>query len=417
MTRTLICSLLLACVAAAAAGQSVWIVDKSSLPGFDFQDLQEAADFAADGDVLLLRKGAYGGLTLTGRALTLVGIEPNVQLSRLKLVGVPPGETFSVRDVRVWAPEGFGETAPFQAILCGGTVWLESVHVRGSSGDPVVGPGASLGGSDDVVFVRCEVEGGFGATTGAPDAGPGLRSVQSTSWAFETEFRGEIGDGAHVGAGRGGNAAEILDGSAFFATSSSFTGGKGGTTHEAFWAPCGCVTCDPSGDGGDGLVIDAASVTLQDPTLVAGLPGNVLDAVCGSGAPGQALVTSPSANLTTLPGTSRGLRVTAVAREGDPLQFAAFGDAGETVWWLLGLDAGSLYLPGKQAPLTLGLPLLATLPLVPVPAGGALIFDFPAPELPPGLEVVVLRSQAYFAAPGSGQLSNGTTTLLLDASL
>lgn len=52
---------------------ATYIVDVANGPGTDFVDLRRAIASARDGDVLLVRRGSYGSIEVTGKGLTIVG--------------------------------------------------------------------------------------------------------------------------------------------------------------------------------------------------------------------------------------------------------------------------------------------------------------------------------------------------------
>lgn len=62
---------LFATLAPLAGAQDVWVVDATGAG--DFVDLQAAADFAGQGDTLLVKPGDYGGLTLVNKSLRVYG--------------------------------------------------------------------------------------------------------------------------------------------------------------------------------------------------------------------------------------------------------------------------------------------------------------------------------------------------------
>ena len=415
MRHTLPALALIACLALSAVGQQIHVVDAASGPGSDYSDLQTALDAAASGDVLLMRAGSYSGASVTGKAVSVVADDDaSVQIDgRLRIVGTPIGSTTSIKGLNITSPVGTQQPA-LQTKTCHGTLWVESCTLTGgaavSNGGPA--PGASVEGCNDAVFVRCVITGGsVGNNNGS--GREGLFADDSDIWMFESDLVGANSNSSGSGSvGFSGASAAWIQDTALFATASAFKGGWGGDAEED-----GNSGCGSAGDGGSGVRALNSTFTQQACTFAPGSSGFPVDPECGPGDPGQDVALFGSSSTRVLPGATRGLRMSAVVREGELAQFAAFGAAGELVWWIAGFDASSLDLPGKNSPLLLQLPILLSLPMANLPAGGVLIVDFPAPELPVGFDGVILRNQAFFAGTGNGQLSNAASTLFLDASL
>jgi len=305
------------------------------------------------------------------------------------------------------------------ASLCAGTLWVESCTLKGSAGmAPVVGPrrGATLADCDAVVLIDCDVRAG---ATGSPNyhsGTDGLYATRSTLWAFQCTFTGSSGTFDDDLGGNAGHGAELRSGTDFFATSCTFHGGDGGAADDDFDPFCECTICGIPGEGGSGVWAQSSALRLQECTLDAGQGGVSLSLDgCADGIDGEPITQLSGSTLQDLAGQHRELRATRVVREGGTLQLVFLGHSGELAWLLTGLDVRPAFLPSKQAPLLVAPPFLIFKPLATLPVAGLATLDLQVPELPVGIDAAVLVSQAYFTGPGTGQLSSGALSVVLDA--
>lgn len=88
----------------AAAAQRTWIVDANNGPGTDFVNLPPALAAASDGDVLLVRPGAYRAFA-TSKGVTILGTPGQTRVlgsyfvEAMSVAGLPAGRTFRARDL------------------------------------------------------------------------------------------------------------------------------------------------------------------------------------------------------------------------------------------------------------------------------------------------------------------------------
>ena len=118
------------------SAQQVWVVDDTAANAPDFTDLQTAIDTVADGDVLLLKNGAYPRMEIVGKGLTIVADAGNFPLvdgslsssDRARVSSLGPSQMVRIQGIV------FRETGP-QPVLelanSTGNIWVENCQMRG----------------------------------------------------------------------------------------------------------------------------------------------------------------------------------------------------------------------------------------------------------------------------------------------
>ncbi|GJM22666.1 MAG: hypothetical protein DHS20C15_25810 [Planctomycetota bacterium] len=417
--RTFVCTLLgVTSLALALSAQQVHVVDAAGAPGSDFVALQPAVDSASGGDILLIRPGSYAGPTVIGKALSLIADESGTVsiTSGIELEGLPAASTFSLTGLDISGASGLAQPA-LRASICAGTLWVQSCQLQGSHASQGFAEEAvELNDCADVVLLRSNLVGGNKGAPPRHQGRSGLSANASTIWSFESTFTGTPGGFESNLGGNGGHGAFLNNGSALFTTNGTFTGAVGGGAEDTYHMSCECVFCGAPGTGGSGIVAVDSSVSVQVTSLAGAQGGPTASAGkgCSDGPDGAPYSSNPATPLTQLGGSPRGLRVSPVVREGERFTMVFFGEAGETAWLLVGLEAQALWLPAKRAPLLVDLPFAVAKPFAMIPGSSPVVVQPTMPELPPGLDGLMIVSQAFFAGPDL--LSNGTNTLVLDAS-
>jgi hypothetical protein len=250
-----------------------WIVDDDGGPGVDFTDLPAAMAAAADGDVIVVRAGAYSSFAVSGKSLLILGdgvLTTLVSGGVTSLGGPGAGKTLHLEGMLFFAPSG-----PAGLHLIGaGKVTLTDVEAAatgdGADGIYVVGVEAH--------FARVVASAGASAVAG----GSGLRvEGGGTAAADGSAFVG--GDGISVGGATGvaGPGVHACGADATLVNCSAYGGGVPPVT--------GATVV-----GGDGVKADAATVRIT------GGPNDVVAGGAGYGFGVPPPATSPGAGVRTI---------------------------------------------------------------------------------------------------------------------
>ncbi len=245
----------------AAQGQ-VWTVDDTAATLPDFTDLQTAVDTVADGDILLVKDGAYpvtgiDGLVIDAKPLTIqaeagavvsVGDPASDVGAGMSIRGLAASQTVQLRGLSIaGAGEGLILTAN------DGLVWIEDCSIlcsrfREDAGGNWHGSGSGVvaSTSSDVVLIRSELFGTGGDCGGPfdfdrPVAGAGLSVNGSNVHAFGCRFNG--------GPGQGNSGRSKVDacGASLCAPQTGGSGIRGAGLPEPFLFLSGCTVS--AGDG------------------------------------------------------------------------------------------------------------------------------------------------------------------------
>ncbi|QDU64968.1 hypothetical protein [Engelhardtia mirabilis] len=417
------------------ARADVLVVDDDGGPGV-FTDLQAAADAASTGDILLVKDGNYGDLTLIDGLTVVVDNGQTATVTGLRVVGLPADRTVIVDGLRVRLPASAASAGVPEVLVqdCAGLVFLQGLDVALTS----VGAGQELPSQQIVIRDSSRVrlvESLVGSTTMAgelPPADPQPALVVDNSRVNVHDCRLVGSDGQSAGVdpvtllGKGALAGApgiLLTGNgAYLRVANSFVlGGRGGDG--ALTSSVGCVA---PADGGDGVYIEgfAQSLVTASGALVGGQAGApardaetfLCPATADAGDPiGQA----PSAGIgfQTFGEFRPNFFMDAVVREQSDLVITYQNVPDEPVLWAIGLD------PAPILPLFLfpGVPLEVeplTVVMLPALVGAQYgVGTLPAvgDVLPPGQGINLFHQ---IARPGPSGLLLGEfgTQVLLDSS-
>lgn len=384
---------------------------------------QAAVDAAQEGDVVLVRGGTGGALTISGKSVSVIADAggPYVGVGRVVVQSLAAGQTVVLR--------GLQGTAYNQ----------EALHVAGNTGSVRVigsrflcqgtlagsgGPGARVQSSADVAFVGCEVRGGTGTPGFNQGPYPGRTGFVATGSRIalhDTRVYGSSGGGAtqvtgNWTSGAPGGAGLEATGTELVIVGSRVRGGNGGGG--AGVASCGGYSWPTSGGaGGDALRLSGTSTAqLLDAELVPGPGGTGGSSPCGqasSGLDGDALE-GPAGAATTIAGVRRALDLQAPVHEGDPVAVAFGGVPGDEVILLLSDAPAWSFAPLLHGSLLLAAPL-RRVALGIVPGSGTLDAALAVPELGPGVDARVQHAQAIgLDASGERWLSGPAVLVFLD---
>ena len=363
----------------------VWIVDPST--DGSLADIQSTIDAASDGDVVLVRTGAYLPFTLDGRSLRVladVGGAVEIQ-GTITVRNLPPDGVVVLGGLGATGTPRQPTSDPGLSLVGdAGFVRVERCTFRGGVGYTGAfctdlgdgGSGAAIVSSARVVLAACTLEGGVGgydqtgSCQGRP-GGDGLLATGSTIALYDASVRG--GDGGSVvqsgfpqTGGRGGQGL-VQDGGRLFASATLFWGGNGGTN----WF---------GGDGGDASELDDATADLRACVFRPGRGS--LGLIGEAGQNGQQRVGNGTFDF--LAGTARVVSGPLLVPDFGPLRITVTGMPGDRVW-IVGSKA-----PAQRFVESLGGERLVRSPswlsLDPqgiVPASGSLVLDIPRSPLAP----------------------------------
>lgn len=387
---------------------STWIVDDDGGVGVHFTDLPPAIAAAVDGDVILVKPGAYNGFTSIGKAVKVLG-EPGVLVAGpIAIAQTPSTSVAALTDVAL-APG-----ALLTIVNCQGPVLVQRVDASLSGGFNTdlrcfelhtAGFFSQDHGRTEVV--RSLSVGSNGASGLHPTPGtPGYRVTLGTLHLALSSGRG--GDGGNLSpqqnpsdsAERGGDG--VVAHSSFLliagVSTDQFVGGKGGVDlYQGGQGPW-------CGDGGDGISGAPAggqsSVWWSSVTPVAGAAGS--NGVCGPGVSVTvgAIAVSPADPTLDLLGT---------ATPGQSVTFRVRGQPGAPA---------KLYLGRKPVLVADGLAQvekltqhLRTVDLGTLPASGEADYSLTIPNLAPGFTICA-QAEVFVQPANQLRRSNSAVAII-----
>lgn len=364
----------LALATSARAQTTTWYVS-NGLEFGHFDTIQGAVDAAADGDLILVRRGHYPAFTVDDKALTIAGeFEESVWVEVSSASAITVQNLAAEREVRIHDVN----------VMHAGATPVGAVFLHDNVGavrlaNMVVGSTHTFKGPHSLRVVSCDdveiVECGFAQ---------GVLARLSDVRMHDSFVHGPGGYGCGVAqpAKVGEPGIEVLSGSVLLADT-VVRGGRGGDG-------AGVLNCC-NAQGGPGLRLgtDVPAVMVRGGSILGGLPGTGLN--CASfGAPIDVL---SGAVLTQTGATPTGGFVAAWAQGGAPSALVARGEPGQGLLVGLSLGQAQTPVPVIKGDLLLALPLLLTVPLGPADGFEA---GFPGlmPFLPPGMELDLFAQTA-----------------------
>lgn len=385
-------------LAATTPAQTVFVVDDAPGPGVDFTDLQAAVDAAGPSDLIDVRSGLYGNVTIDKQVTILgeadgllPGVEPRTLIGELTIQNVGAAEQVLITDLEV-----LRFSAELRVQNCGGIVLLENVRARIMNAVNAA----------DLRMQHCDIE------------RSGARVTNSTLQATSCEFK------SWVNISRAG--LEVAGTSRAYVAHSLVQGARGEN------APSGCVLGSGAtgGPGGDALRISGPSdVRILQTSLDEGEGGsNACNFGTGphgerySAVPGTSLVFDAliSGGVTTPfppiepPGASVGVipdlpvqRVVGFSVPGETIAFETRSGPGTSTRLFAGRFPRLEPLPDR-------VPLTCTfdrgVSLGSMVAAGRRVVNFTIPPLPRGTLIFLQSSRVR--ADGQTELSNGAFTVV-----
>jgi hypothetical protein len=411
-----------------AAQQRVIVVDSGQGPQTDFITIQDAAFFATEGNVLLVRGGDYDTATVKGKGVVLLGDrsrkDAGPTVSVLVASQVPAESSVIIAGVRAdgrkepASPFGSTKTTPFTAFACLGPVSVERCLLSGPHGgfestptsSPVGGfSGARINDSQSMQLVDCLVWGGSGGTIShqcSTSAATALVVDESRIHVARSKFWGGHGVNHEVQIdcfpvcyesepGRGCDVYAPATPALFVAA--EMYGGQGGCND---WPPYGLLVSSGSAD-----LVASTAINGHDDGPLGGPPDPDHPGTFGS----VAEHSGPAFHTIATP----------LQYEQDRVGVGVSGALGDVVYLYAGFGrTAGMQLPGVLARWYIADPQL--LGIAVLPPSGKWVLEFHVPELGPGVEAVVAHIQAAGLRLGGGSaptilLSEARVVALLDA--
>ena len=382
----------------------VIIVDASNGPGTDYVSVFTACNFAADGDVILVRSGNYGSFTIENKGLTLTPapgasvVLEIVQGFQATIRGVPAGKRVVVRgfDIEMITTGSTGPSPMMEIYDNDGDVWVEECESTGLA--------LRVDDSASVTFVDCTWQ-AVSNESAMITSGSKVTLVDTVAEGGPGTSAGfDVWDNFHP-ASPGGHGLVAL-GSNVVIERSRVAGGKGGSGYDQFGNPCA-----PAKGGGSGVLVTAGSVARVIDTLATGGAAgkDPLNSSCAAGAAdGEPVkVTSGTAFVDPTP-LPAGPPLVSPVREGDALWITGSPAPPPTELTILGLSTANTYVPALSANLLVS----QTVTVVPTAALVGVI----VPELGAGIDAVIVYAQSVQCTPGGAcQLGGATAVVLVDS--
>lgn len=385
--------LLLIASSATAFGQGqVWIVDDSGGPGVDFTTIPDAINAAADGDILLVSEGTYGGdwTTIDGKSLTISadkGAEVTLSQLYFRVMNLAANQTVTFHGLYSSQFSSNSMTA-MEFVNNAGTIWIEDCDLYGGISTGII-PLMRAVYCDRVVIQRSILR-GLNAGLFGEDPTPALMTVNSSVYLHDCTLVGGSGIGPHGFYMTYGNPAATVRGGILYASGGGFHGGPAG-----------------SGNGGHGvhLVNGDPAYYHTNVTHVEGAgawPGSSGSPIKVDSGFEQALSSLPHSFEATSPNPA-GSNVT-LTFEGEP---------GESVVLLFNTAPAAQLFLGYEGPLLVDPSAFWVWPMGTIPITGNMVFTTQAPSLV-GLGAVELFHQALFVSGNDATLGPGSYILYLD---
>ncbi len=385
----------------ALAANQTYVVAKQHGPGIDFLTIQDAVDFATDGDVILIHAGHYAPFAFQQKGLTIQAV-PGAAVtiesrgtSAIEISDSTPTQTTVLRSLEIEAIDGPGVTLAGDA----GVVWLEECRISARSHGgifPLGYPALRFHDTTRAVLVRVIARGASALKDAVGIVHPAASAVYAdTSNVY-------VYDSMLVGGAAAQTGSLVLDGAAGFAVDdglvfsarSTVIGGDGVPTPPPQGSTC-------SGTLGNGV---AFWLLANDPEV------NLLEtqALSGGASTGQCggLPTNPnkvdSGTVTVIPGFTRLIAADSIVKAATRAQVVYKGKPGDLAFIAYSENTVAAWSQASKGCMFLDKPF-NLIPLGVLSGNGTLTVNIPVPALPPGSECHRLFFEgAFFDGSGSG---------------
>jgi hypothetical protein len=384
-----------------------------------FPTPQAAVDAALDGDTILIAPGNYPGFTITDEALA-IAVESSgvVNCGAVIVENLSSAKNVLVDGLRISAASGIA--LKLRSNL--GSVRIQSCSLTGASAmvsnPSIIGVGAYVTNSTDIVLRECTIDGGSGYSAWGASAGTdGLFARTSRLTLYGCTVRGGHGgwadpDSSHWGGG-GGDGLETPD-SFVLAQETTFTGGSGGSGGDGdFLSPGG-----GGGSGGHGIHLRADSpgtspeAITRACTLTGGMGG--IGGFWGGPWGANGLPARVSVGVVRTPLQQELLNVTTPTSWpiGTLVPITVSAPVGSTVALLIGPDTVFAHNASTDYALHVPGPFYRRLALGVVPANGSITLNVLVPSPPGGLSTQAWHLQALNTGASAGPTSSPASVVL-----
>ena len=340
-----------------ASAQIVRQVDATGANGA-FTTIQAAIDNAAEGDVILVKDGVYGGFSIDGKALRIaadVGAQPvllsngaGAPTAHLSIANLASTQFVELDGllVRAGSPSPLGFAGPLTRIVdCSGPVLIQNCvfEVTNNGFNFSNANGLSVEGSSAVTIVRSSID------LTAPNSvtpSSALSAIDSSVYVYDSDLIGAPGKTQIGVSGEPGTEAIDIVGGEALIVGSSLTGGRGG---DGNLAPRFMI-CSDAGDGSPAVVLRSGATQpvfrISDSLLTSGAPGQTAG-LCLPGLVVSDPIDHQAGTIDLLPRSFRSTELTPVARVGDTMTLRFEGEPFDLVWNLLSLETTTtvVYMP------------------------------------------------------------------------
>lgn len=312
------------------ARSELFIVD-SSAAAHTYATIQAAVDVASDGDVVLVRSGAYDGFVVVDKDLSIVAdVTGGAKIhGEIAVMGLAASKTIVLGGLSVTPT---GPSGALRANDNEGLLWIDDCLFLPNPSRPCVAPEpcVSIQLCQRVAFIRSAL---FGATAnpGEGSGGDALLVLDSTVAVHMTRVAGGLASfdscGAVLDGGDGGNGMRVSgDAQVYF---------SGGTIHGADGASG--VHGGAGGDGGSGLTgSESSELATFGTEFFAGGAGMGCGGVqCPDGTAGVELDGEPVDHLGVAPYVAGAAPV----QQGTQSTMVLYGDGGDRVLLRIADDA------------------------------------------------------------------------------
>ncbi len=432
----------IAFAASNSARGDVIVVDSAG--GGDHTTLQAAVDAAVDGDILLVRQGAYAGFRVDDKSLSVVAEEiatvdvlggiavENLAAARsVTLVGLQVTGALGSCPTQGSALLARNDAGAVRALSCrfigaGGS--MQGCYFLYCPCDPKYGYGYTsvyyghyldyhLAGWDavrlfhaeQVTLARCVVRGGFAIAEDdsaygvGGDGGHGMLALESNLALYDCIVEGQNGAYAAQIGGDGGTGL-FLEGSRAFGSGTEFRGDRGADAYDFFYSA--------GGDGGHGASVPPGSEL--DTVACSFFGGDGGMALFVQGEPGQPI--AGGGTVTRSAGPARSVWIDPPTDDGSQMSIEFRGDTADFVFLALSLQPGFEPAPGLSGVIVIGPGVFV--PMGFVPPSGVLVKNAGLNILDPGVEGIEVYAQGVFLdAALSVRLASWTHIVVLDPNL